>query len=311
MFFTPPKVKSLSRYAEYGSYLSNRHFLLMLAVAFTAHMAIIAVYSMLPSEEVVRIPVRALNIKLTGGSIGSIHVNAPPAIPKPAPIVTPSPVIAAAASTPAPSANDEDLESVQENTAESAVDKAVAPKPAVVHPPIHVPKPPAAKTGHAGKGRQKGAHTSAKESTMATPKKYVRDNEDVPLPETKILSSGGGNGSTITGVAGGQEVVTRYTQLISQWIHNHEAIAKAACGEAKQVTGVCDAKGQTVFRIRINREGHIINNTVEHPSGSELVDQAATMMVRASDPVPAVPSDYPSDSQMEFLITVQVDLSKK
>ena len=56
----------------------------------------------------------------------------------------------------------------------------------------------------------------------------------------------GGNGSTMSGVAGGEEVITRYTQVISQWIINHQAMARAACGEAKEVTGACNAKGQAV-----------------------------------------------------------------
>jgi protein TonB len=168
-------------------------------------------------------------------------------------------------------------------------------------------KVPLVKAPRPARGKQKGSHASSREA-FATPKKYVRDAEAAAEKKTQ---GNGGNGSTINGVEGGQEVITRYTQIISQWIGNHQAMAKAACGEAKQVTGTCNAKGQATVRLRINREGHIISNTVEHTSGSELVDQAAIVMVRASDPVPSVPNDYPSDTQLEFLIPVQVDLTAK
>ncbi|MBI3631006.1 MAG: TonB family protein, partial [Candidatus Sungbacteria bacterium] len=144
-------------------------------------------------------------------------------------------------------------------------------------------------------------------TTTTKPKKYVRGTT---RPEKKAAEKDG-NGSSVAGVAGGQEVISRYTQIISQWIINHQGMAKAACGEAKAVTGTCNARGQTVVRLRINREGHIISNTVERTSGNELVDQAAIIMVRASDPVPAAPANYPSDSMLEFLVAVQVDLSKK
>lgn len=195
---------------------------------------------------------------------------------------------------------------MRENPTESVVDKALAQKIDEADT-AHV-KPVPGKGQHAAKDKQKGEHASGKDS-FNTPKKYIRGSEMAAA--AKKGHGKGGNGSNISGVAGGQEVITRYTQVISQWIINHQAMARAACGEAKEVTGACNAKGQAVVRLRINRDGHIINNTVEHTSGSELVDQAAIVMVRASDPVPAVPSDYPSDSQLEFLITVQVDLTAK
>ncbi len=292
MFFAPPKVKSLSRYAEYGPYLGNRHFLVMLAIAITAHLSIIAVYSMLPREEIIRIPVRALNIKLTGGSTASLHTPQVPSVPS---------VTAAAPAQPNTQAEEEEMPSLRDTSPEVVVDKAITKKT----DKVQTMKVPVAKIAHTAKEKQKGEHAVGQ--GFSTPKRYVRGSEESAAKAHKK----DGNGSNIGGVAGGQEVISRYTQVVSQWIINHQAMAKAACGEAKAVTGECNAKGQAVVRLRINRDGRILSNTVEHTSGSELVDQAAIVMVRASDPVPSVPNDYPSDSQLEFLITVQVDLSVK
>ena len=298
MFFEPPKVKSLSRYAEFGSYMGNRHFLVMLAIAFTLHMALIAIYSMVPRQQVIRIPVHAMNIKLAGGSSANgIHM----------PLNPPKPIDPSVAGDDAPAGGT--FSPMRETDPEDAVEKALTPK-AKPHPV----KP--AKVGTKAVQPPDKAHPAivAPHDSMATPKKYVRTsgNDD---DETKAgkgkgkAETGNGNGSAIQGTPGGDEAISRYTQVISQWIINHQSVAKAACGEAKAVTGACNAKGQTVVRLRISRDGRIMRNTVERTSGSELVDQAAIMMVRASDPVPIVPSDYPSENQLEFLIAVQVDLA--
>lgn len=295
MFFAPPKVKSLSRYAEQGSYIGNKHFLMMLAIAMAGHLSIIGIYSMVPHEEVVRIPVRALNIKLSGGNPASIHMT--PTAPRPQSLEAPAP------QSSAKQEEDEELHPLSDATPEATIDRAMTPK---------LSKEDEAKKIHLPKSATKDAKTTKKgtnaaSSTFSTPKKYVRGSE-------MSLAKGhnkNGNGSNISGVAGGQEVMSRYTQVVSQWISNHQSMAKAACGEAREVTGSCNAKGQTVVRFRINREGHILSNSVEHTSGSELVDQAAIVMVQASDPVPSVPTDYPSDSQLEFVIPIQVDLAAK
>jgi len=150
--------------------------------------------------------------------------------------------------------------------------------------------------------------------TFSTPKRYVREGQAASGKSVTGGNgrgkTGNGNGSEVSGDVGGNEVIERYTQTISQWIKNHQVYAKAVCGQAQAVGGQCDAKGQVVVRIRIDRDGHILYNSVDKTSGKELVDQAAIAMVRASDPVPGVPGNYP-DNQMEFLIAVQVDLSKQ
>jgi hypothetical protein len=288
MFFAPPKVKSLSRYAEFGIYLGNQHFLMMLGVAITLHLGLIAIYSMTPRQEVIKIPVRALNIKLSGGSADN-GVHMPPAASMPA----------AQASLQNQGA-EAGIKAVSQNDIESALDKALADqeKPAAK---VHPPRAATGKTASTEKPKPS-------EFTLATPKRYVREAGG----HRRHSASGkgaAGNGSGVQGDAGGQEVIERYTQTVSQWIKNHQAYARSAYKEAAQ--GQSSVKGQAVIRLRIDRDGHILYNTVDRTSGNELVDQVASAMVQASDPLPAVPSDYPSDSQLEFLIAVQVDFAKQ
>lgn len=297
MFFAPPRVKSLSRYAEYGAYLNNGHFLIMLAVAITMHVTVIAIYSMMPSVEVVRIPVRVLNIKLSGGSFANgIHMPsaAPPTVPTPA-------AKAPAADLP----KDEDLEPLHEITPEPVPDKEAPKKHAKSSTPHAPALPREGKSVRANSHR--GSHVPPAELTLLTPKQYVRAGEEASASQKTDKQ---GNGGAVAGDAGGKEQIERYTQTISQWIKNHQIYARAVCGEMQAVGGQCEAKGQVVVRLRIDRDGHIVYNSVDKTSGKELVDQAAIAMVRASDPVPSVPSNYPSDTQLEFLIAVQVDLSK-
>lgn len=283
MFFAPPQVKSLSRYAEYGAYLGHKHFMAMLGIAIAAHLTVIAIYSMKPKENVIHIPVRALNIKLSGGSAANgIKMPATTAMP-----LTPGEPIVA-----------DDQKAVRDaKPASKEVPKEQKEKK-VETPPAPLEKPLAAQ------GQKKGP-----EFTLATPKRYVREYKTAHKKAAAKPASGAGNGSGIGGDANGKEMIERYTQTVSQWIKNHQDYARAAYKEAAQ--GQNKVVGQTVIRLRIDRSGHILFSNVDRTSGNELVDEMAMVMVRASDPVPVVPSDYPGEKELEFLIAVQVDFSKQ
>jgi TonB family protein len=268
MFFAPPKVKSLSQYAEFGSHLHEKHFLITLAVAVIIHMAIIGVYAMVPREEIIQIPVRALNIKLSGAGGGGVEapINAP---------VTPAEMKMSINGVPVREENKSitPAETQPEKTVQTEIDKAVA-KAA----PRHTVYDKSVKAGRHGRGSHR--NQGSNESVAGAPRQYVRASE--------------------MGAGGTEEIVQRYEQTISLWIANRKMYPEAA----KQ-QGI---EGDAIVRVRINRNGHITYNAIERSSGNEMIDEAVTAMVRRSDPVPAVPENYPDAGQLEFLIPVSFRL---
>ncbi|MDE3060028.1 MAG: energy transducer TonB [Pseudomonadota bacterium] len=96
------------------------------------------------------------------------------------------------------------------------------------------------------------------------------------------------------------EIVSRYEQLISLWIQKFKLYPDEARNTGQQ--------GDTVVRIRIDRQGNIRYYVLERSTGFPLLDHAAIDMIRRANPVPAVPTDYPQSDLMEFLIPVSFHL---
>jgi len=95
-------------------------------------------------------------------------------------------------------------------------------------------------------------------------------------------------------------MVSRYEQLISLWIQKFKLYPADAKTQGLQ--------GDTVVRIRIDRQGNIRYYILEHSTGIPSLDRAAIDMIRRANPVPAVPNDYPSGDLIEFLIPVNFSL---
>ncbi len=91
-------------------------------------------------------------------------------------------------------------------------------------------------------------------------------------------------------------MVSHYEQLISLWIQKFKIYPAEARSQGMQ--------GETVVRIRIDRQGNIRYYVLEHSTGYQVLDRAAIDMIRRANPVPAVPADYPKGDLMEFLIPV-------
>jgi TonB family protein len=96
------------------------------------------------------------------------------------------------------------------------------------------------------------------------------------------------------------EMISRYEQLISAWIQKFKQYPEDARAKGMQ--------GETMVRIRIDRQGTIRYYALEYSTGSELLDHAAIDMIKRANPVPAVPADYPKDDLIEFLIPVSFKL---
>lgn len=96
------------------------------------------------------------------------------------------------------------------------------------------------------------------------------------------------------------EMISRYEQLISLWIQKFKLYPDEAKAQGMQ--------GETVVRIRIDRQGNIRYYILERSTGYQLLDRAAIDMIKRANPVPAVPNDYPQGDLIEFLIPVNFHL---
>lgn len=96
------------------------------------------------------------------------------------------------------------------------------------------------------------------------------------------------------------ETLTRYEQTISLWIQKFKVYPEEARAQ--------NMEGDTVVRIRIDRQGTIRYYILESSTGYPLLDRAAVDMIRRANPVPPVPADYPPGDMLEFLIPVSFHL---
>lgn len=142
------------------------------------------------------------------------------------------------------------------------------------------------------KGKQiKHAKEVDEKKAAPQPKQYIRPSQNV-VPESKLFS---GRSAATTA-----EIMRRYEQVISQWIQKFKLYPDEARAQGME--------GETVIRIRIDRQGNIRYHALERSTGFQLLDRAAIAMIRRANPVPAVPHDYPPGDQMEFLIPVTFHL---
>jgi protein TonB len=136
------------------------------------------------------------------------------------------------------------------------------------------------------------AESARKLSNIA--KQFVRTNA-MQAPSAK------GNGSVMgNSTAKEAEMMSRYEQLISLWIEKFKKYPDEARSQGMQ--------GETVVRIRIDRQGTVRYYILERSTGHQVLDKAAIDMVKRANPVPAVPNDYPQGDLIEFLIPVNFHL---
>lgn len=287
IFFAPPEVKAISRYSEFGSHLGVRTFGVALGLAVLLHAGIFGMYAMTPHEKVIKVPVRALNINL-GATMNDVaplseqplqeNASLPPPPPKPEALEEQERVNAKKAQAELENALNGRQPQEKTSAAKNAVDSG-----------IHLP---AVKKSAREKAEEK------KEAARASaPKRYVRES---PLDITKAKE-----GATNTAADAGkpEEIVHRYEQAISEWIKQRQTYPE----EAKRR----HVEGTALVRVRTNRQGHILYYVIETSTGDAFLDHAAMSMVRASDPVPAVPANYPAtDEVLEFLVPITFKLER-
>lgn len=132
-----------------------------------------------------------------------------------------------------------------------------------------------------------------KKIDAASPKQFVRSQTQTP-------SSLKNSGPVDSDSPGGKELLSRYEQLISLWIQKFKQYPDEARRQSMT--------GETLVRIRIDRQGNIKYWALENSTGYALLDRAAIDMVKRANPVPAVPNDYPAGETFDFLIPVNFRL---
>lgn len=118
-------------------------------------------------------------------------------------------------------------------------------------------------------------------STAEQPRQFVRE---VPAPASVKNSA----------------AVLRYEQTISLWVQKFKLYPEEARKQGME--------GETVVRVRIDRQGNVRHYILERSTGHSELDRAAIDMIRRANPVPAVPADYPAGELLEFLIPVNFRL---
>ena len=91
----------------------------------------------------------------------------------------------------------------------------------------------------------------------------------------------------------------RYEELLFAWIDRHKEYPLLA-----QRRGL---EGSGSIRVRIGRDGRLIERSLVRSTGQPMLDDAALEMVRRSTPFPAVPSEY-SGASFEFVAPVEYHL---
>ena len=265
-------------------YLNRKHFYGMILVAAGFHMMGAVAYMTNAGTQVTKIPVHVLNIKLGSGELLAMSESSSPdnALRVSAPTAAALPV-----ATPPPHRMEREKE---KPTPKPVVTKKKAPEVKKIK---EVPKlpPPAALKGVENENYAPVSSTAQASTGAAStkPSQYVRS-----MGSAKGEGEGSPLGNSVSGEA---EVMRRYEQLISIWIQRHKMYPETLKRQGIQGTGM--------VRIQIDRLGNIKRFKLERSTGSQTLDDSIIAMVRAADPVPPVPKDYPAGNLIEFLIPVR------
>lgn len=279
MFFAPPEVRAISKYSDFGSHLGLRTFGIMLIMAIIIHALVFGVIASRPHTKIIKIPVRVLNFNLGNDIKPEIAPQAEQPIQQPE-----------QKSVSAEPEQNED-KAPQEQLDDAITSKKVKPvKESSIVVPVSQQKP---KTSV--KEVRPKQEVTKPAVPAETPKRYVRESPlDIAKPKQSTAAE--------TAATKPEEIIQRYEQAISLWFSQHKVYPEEA--KRKHI------EGDAVVRVRINRQGHILYYVIDKSSGDAFIDHAVMNMVRASDPAPAVPENYPEGEEFEFLVPVSFRLQQ-
>jgi protein TonB len=217
----------------------------------------------------------------------TLSADAPPA--QPAEAAPPAP--RAEAAPPAPPAE--------------AAPPPPAPEIARADPaPEPVPAPP--KPAESERIARPVAKSAAREASPARPAAPAPPQPALPAPVEGAgtqaatgSSRTGGSDTRSTAPAWAATARVRYEQVLFAWMNRHKQYPMLA-----QRRGI---EGEGSVRVRIDRDGRVLERSVARSTGEQMLDQAALDMVRRANPFPAVPSEYAGET-FEFVAPIQYRL---
>ena len=159
------------------------------------------------------------------------------------------------------------------------------PSPATSREEAPAPKPPPAKTPSVRHSRPSPAPDLA--SSSPSP------------PGSAAACAPGGHDAVSSAPAWAPTARVRYEELLYAWMEKHKQYPMLA-----QRRGL---EGAGVVRVRIARDGHLLENAIVRSTGDATLDRAALDMVRRADPFPGVPADYDGES-FEFVAPIEYRL---
>jgi TonB family protein len=269
-------------------YLGQNYFILTIVAAVLLHLAGLYLWMLSPKIEVVDIPVHALNIKLGDGEFAAEEAK---------PVPAPESKSDSGHNVSRLVREDNSAEQARAQSVIKSMDKAITtPSSPAISPPASSSPAPRSTPVSPSRAKVVGKFDRRVEAdSVAAPVMPVVAHQfvrDVGAPAT-----GDAPGSSNARDA---EMISRYTQVISLWIQKFQVYPSEAHKKGLE--------GDTVVRIRIDRQGNIGYYILEHSTGYEELDHAAIDMIRRANPVPAVPADYPPGDILEFLVPVTFHL---
>lgn len=169
----------------------------------------------------------------------------------------------------------------------------IVPAPLAPAPPPRVAKkPPAPKP--ARPAAEKSAPPAAASSAPAMP------GATATTGSGRATGTGGsGTDARSTAPAWAPTARVQYEQLLFAWMERHKQYPLLA-----QRRGL---EGRGSVRVRIGRDGRVLDRALTRSTGEAMLDDAALDMVRRANPFPPVPSGYAGDS-FEFVAPIEYRL---
>lgn len=168
---------------------------------------------------------------------------------------------------------------------EEVVEPVVVPKPRPV--PVPAKKPPAARPA---------TPPPAQVATAVASAPSAGGNGQA----SSVAGEGGhGDAARATAPAWAPTARVRYEELLYAWMNRHKDYPLLAQRRGLQ--------GRGSVRVRIDRDGRVIDRSVVTSTGQGVLDEAALEMVRRASPFPAVPEGY-AGSSFEFVAPVEYRL---
>jgi periplasmic protein TonB len=114
-----------------------------------------------------------------------------------------------------------------------------------------------------------------------------------------IGEGGAGSDARSTAPAWAPTARVRYEELLFAWMDRHKDYPMMAQRRGLQ--------GNGSVRVRIDRDGRVLDRSIASSTGEAMLDDAALDMVRRSNPFPRVPDEY-AGASFEFVAPVQYRL---